>query len=42
MGEAKRKQDEIEATQNEFKAEVMYESEGKTPAGDPFMTVKLF
>jgi len=24
----------------DFKAEIMYESQGKTPAGDPFMTVK--
>ena len=26
--------------ENEHKAEIMYESAGKTPAGDPFMTVK--
>jgi hypothetical protein len=24
----------------DYKAEIMYESQGKTPAGDPFMTVK--
>ncbi len=27
--------------ENKHKAEIMYESAGKTPAGDPFMTVKM-
>lgn len=40
MGQAKTKKEAEVAEANKHVAEVMYESRGKTPAGDPFMTVK--